>query len=42
MGAMAIRYDKNTKARAVRLVFEHVDDYETQWSAIKAIASGWG
>ncbi|MGB9223276.1 MAG: transposase [Mycobacterium sp.] len=39
---MAIRYDKNTKARAVRLVFEHVDDYETQWSAIKAIAGRLG
>ena len=42
MGAMAIRYDENTKARAVRLVFEHVDDYETQWSAIKAIAGRLG
>jgi transposase len=39
---MAIRYDENTKARAVRLVFEHVDDYETQWSAIKAIAGRLG
>ena len=39
---MAIRYDENTKARAVRLVFEHVGDYETQWSAIKAIAGRLG
>jgi transposase-like protein len=39
---MAIRYDENTKARAVRLVREHVDDYETEWSAIKAIAGRLG
>ncbi len=35
---MAIRYDENTKARAVRLVREHVGDYETEWASIKAIA----
>ncbi len=39
---MAIRYDQNTKARAVRLVREHVGDQETEWSAIKAIAGRWG
>jgi transposase len=39
---MAIRYDENTKARAVRLVRKHVDDYETEWSAIKAIAGRLG
>ena len=27
---MAIRYDENTKARAVRLVREHVGDQETE------------
>jgi transposase len=41
-GAMAIRYDKNTKARAVRLVREHVGDYETEWAAMKAIAGRLG
>ena len=30
-GAMSIRYDENTKARAVRLVREHRDDYESEW-----------
>ena len=39
---MAIRYDENTKARAVRLVREHVDDYQTEWAAIKAIAGRLG
>ncbi len=39
---MAIRYDENTKARAVRLVREHAGDYETEWAAIKAIAARLG
>lgn len=39
---MAIRYDENTKARAVRLVREHVGDYQTEWAAIKAIAGRLG
>ena len=33
---MAIKHD-NTKARAVRLVREHIGDQQTEWSAIKAI-----
>jgi transposase len=37
-GAMAIRYDENTKARAVRLVREHRDDYDSEWAALKAIS----
>src|SRR6476661_8769171 len=37
-GAMSIRYDENTKARAVRLVREHRDDYESEWAAMKAIS----
>jgi hypothetical protein len=36
---MASRYDENTKARAVRLVREHADDYETEWAAMKATSS---
>jgi transposase len=39
---MAIRYDEKTKARAVRLVREHVGDYQTEWAAIKAIAGRLG
>jgi len=40
-GAMPSKYDENTKARAVRLVREHRDDYDdSEWGAMKAIA-GW-
>ncbi len=39
---MASRYDENTKARAVRLVREHAGDYETEWSAMKAISARLG
>jgi len=28
------RYDAETKAKAVRLVCEHVADYDTEWGAI--------
>jgi transposase len=41
-GAMAIRYDENTKARAVRLVREHREDYDSEWAAMKAIAGRLG
>jgi len=36
------RYSPEVKERAVRLVFEHVKDYESQWSAIMSIASKIG
>ena len=39
---MSIRYDENTKARAVRLVREHRDDYESEWAATKAISGRLG
>ena len=39
---MSIRYDENTKARAVRLVREHRDDYDSEWAAMKAIAGRLG
>ena len=39
---MASRYDENTKARAVRLVREHRDDYDSEWAAIKAISARLG
>ena len=39
---MSIRCDGNTKARAVRLVREHRDDYESEWAAMKAISGRLG
>ncbi len=39
---MAIRYDENTKARAVRLVREHREEYDSEWAAIKAISARLG
>jgi transposase len=39
---MASRYDENTRVRAVRLVREHADDYETEWAAMKAISARLG
>ena len=39
---MASRYDRNTKARAVRLVCEHRDDYDGEWAAMKAISARLG
>ncbi|ORB89474.1 hypothetical protein B1T48_10670 [Mycobacterium persicum] len=39
---MPSKYDENTKARAVRLVREHRDDYDSEWAAMKAIAGRLG
>ena len=39
---MSIRYDENTKVRAVRLVREHRDDYDSEWAAMKAISGRLG
>ncbi|ORW28790.1 transposase [Mycobacterium nebraskense] len=39
---MSIRYDENTKARAVRLVREHRDDYGSEWAAMKAVSGRLG
>jgi len=33
---MSSRYDAETRARAVRLVLDHVGDYDSQFAAIKA------
>ena len=38
---MSIRYDE-TQARAVRLVREHRDDYESEWAAMKAVSGRLG
>ncbi len=39
---MPSRFDKETRAKAVRLVREHVGDYESEWAAIKAISARLG
>ena len=36
------RYSPEVRERAVRLVFEHETEYESQWAAIEAIASKLG
>jgi transposase len=39
---MPSKYDENIKARAVRLVREHADDYASQWAAMREISSRLG
>ena len=39
---MSSKYDTETRARAVRLVREHVGDYDSEFAAIKAIAGRLG
>ncbi|WP_442913232.1 IS3 family transposase [Kribbella sp. CA-293567] len=39
---MPRKYDEQTKAKAVRLVTEHVQDYESEWAAITAVAGRLG
>jgi transposase len=39
---MSIRYDENSKARAVRLVHEHRDGYDSEWAAMKAVSGRLG
>ena len=36
------RYSPELRERAVRLVFEHVDDYPSQWAAIRSVAEKLG
>jgi transposase len=35
-------YDGETRAKAVRLVRDHVGDYPTEWAAIKAVSGRLG
>ena len=42
MGTMPSKYDENTKAKAVRLVREHRDDYATEWAAMREISGRLG
>lgn len=39
---MPSRYDADTRAKAVRLVCEHVGDYESEWAAMTAISARLG
>lgn len=39
---MSIKYDADTKVKAVRLVTEHAGDYDTEWAAITAISKRLG
>ena len=39
---MPSRFDKETRAKAVRLVRDHVADYESEWAAIRTVAARLG
>jgi transposase len=39
---MPVRYDQDTKAKAVRLVREHAGDYPSEFAAISAVARRMG
>lgn len=39
---MPVRYDQDTKAKAIRLVREHVSDYPSEYAAITAVAQRLG
>ncbi len=39
---MPSKYDEETKARAVRLVHDHVGDYPSEWAAITAVSGRLG
>ena len=39
---MPSKYDPETKAKAIRLVREHRDEYDNEWAAMKAISARLG
>ncbi|PKV76447.1 transposase [Nocardia fluminea] len=39
---MPAKYDEATKAKAVRLVVDHRDDYDSEWAAMKAVSARLG
>lgn len=39
---MSPKYSQEFKAKAVRLVRDHVDDYESEWAAIKTVSKRMG
>ena len=42
LSVMPKRFDSETKAKAVRLVTDHVGEYPSEWQAIKAVATRLG
>lgn len=38
-GTLPSKYTPEVKAKAVRLVREHRDEYETEWAAMRAISA---
>ncbi len=42
MAASSKRYAPEVRERAVRLVFEHRDQYASQWAAIESISKKFG
>jgi transposase len=39
---MPSKYDEQTRVKAVRLVTEHVQDYDSEWAAITAVSGRLG
>lgn len=39
---MPAKYDEATKAKAVRLVVDHRDEYDSEWAAMKAVSARLG
>jgi transposase len=39
---MPSNYDEQIKAKAVRLVTEHVEDHDSEWAAIVAVSGRLG
>jgi transposase len=39
---MPSKYDEQARAKAVRLVIDHVQDYPSEWAAIKAVSARLG
>ena len=39
---MPVKYNQDAKARAIRLVREHVGDYPSEYAAISALAGRMG
>jgi transposase len=42
VGIMPSKYDAGTRAKAVRLVTEHRDEYPSEWAAIRAVSGRLG
>ena len=42
VAAMPMKYDEQTKAKAIRLVTEHAGDYACEYEAIKTVAGRLG